>query len=324
MNLPVHTARHTAQCRHGLTLRSSRDQYGLLIRIALQLIDADEGTLWDIDIVKLGRYGDDIHHGTTLHHDLPLILRGGIDDLLYTIDVRRKGRHDDTVLLVLGKDTLEGTPDGALRHRRSRLLRIRRIRHHRQDAFLTELSEALQIDRITEDRCIVDLEVAGVNDGTGRCEDRERGCILDGVIRLDELHLDIAEVDDITEGLYVQLHQAVESALTQLSLDECKRQPCSIHRHIDLLQNIWQRTDVVLMSVGDDEALDLRHVALQIGDVRDDQVDPQHIVGWKSQTAVHDDDAVITLKRGNVHADLIESAERNDLNTAVLLHLYFI
>ena len=65
-------------------------------------------------------------------------------------------------------------------------------------------------------------------------------------------------------------------------------------------------------------------MALQIGDVRDNQVDSQHIVGWKSQTAVHDDDAVITLKRGNVHADLIESAERNDLNTAVLLHLYFI
>ena len=77
------------------------------------------------------------------------------------------------------------------------------------------------------------------------------------MIRLDELHLDIAEVDGITEGLHVQLHQTVESALTQLSLDECKRQTCSIHRYIDLLQNIRQRTDVILMSVGDDEALDL-------------------------------------------------------------------
>ena len=262
MNLPVHTARHTAQCRHGLTLGSGRDQYGLLIRIALQLIDADEGALRDIDIVKLGRHGDDIHHGTALHHHLPLVLRGGVDDLLYTIHVRRKGRHDDTILLVLREDTLEGTADGALRHRRSRLLCIRRIGHHRQDPFLTELSEALQIDRVTEDRGIVDLEVTGVNDGAGRCEDRERGCILDGVIRLDELHLDIAEIDGITEGLYVQLHHTVESALTKLPLDECERQTCSIHRHIDLLQNIRQRTDVVLMSVGDDEALDLRHVAL--------------------------------------------------------------
>ena len=62
------------------------------------------------------------------------------------------------------------------------------------------------------------------------------------------------------------------------------------------------------MTVGDDEAFYLVDVPLQIGNIRDNQVNTQHIVGRESKTAVYDHDGIFVLKRGNVHADLLQAA----------------
>jgi len=65
---------------------------------------------------------------------------------------------------------------------------------------------------------------------------------------------------------------------------------------------------MILMSVGDDKTFDLVDVALQISNIRDDQVDTQHIIRRKCKTAVYHYNGVLILKCGNVHTDLLQTA----------------
>ena len=51
----------------------------------------------------------------------------------------------------------------------------------------------------------------------------------------------------------------------------------------------------------------------QIGHVRDHEVDAVHIVLRKAESAVDNDDVLAVFQHGHVLADLIQTAERNDL-----------
>ena len=66
---------------------------------------------------------------------------------------------------------------------------------------------------------------------------------------------------------------------------------------------------MVLMPVGDQIAAQLIQVALEIGRVRDDQIDAQHVVIREGYAAVDDDDVVSVLDHGHVLADLVEAAQ---------------
>ena len=96
--------------------------------------------------------------------------------------------------------------------------------------------------------------------------------------------------------------------LLQLMLDEGNGQAGAVYRYIHLLEDIGKGADVVLMSMGDHKALYLVNVLLQIGHVRDYQVDAQHIISREGKAAVYDNNAVVKFKGGNVHTDLLQSA----------------
>ena len=86
---------------------------------------------------------------------------------------------------------------------------------------------------------------------------------------------------------------------------------------------------MVLMSVGDDKSLHLGRIVLQICDVRDYQVDSQHVILRECQTTVHHNNTVFVLKGSNIHTDLFQSAQRYDTQFSIFLffqilkHLHF-
>ena len=121
-----------------------------------------------------------------------------IDDLLDTVYVGSKRRNDDPVVLVLCKNRIKSLADGALRHRKSRTDRVGTVTHQRQHAFFSKLGKTLQIRRFTEYRCVIDLEVAGVDDNASRGEDRKRRCICYTVVRLDKLNPKTSEIDGLS------------------------------------------------------------------------------------------------------------------------------
>ncbi len=81
---------------------------------------------------------------------------------------------------------------------------------------------------------------------------------------------------------------------------------------------------MILMSVSDHKALYLFRILLQISDVRDHQVNAQHIVCRKCQTTVHHNDTVFVLKGSNVHTDLLQTAQRDNLQPGSTFILFFL
>ena len=69
---------------------------------------------------------------------------------------------------------------------------------------------------------------------------------------------------------------------------------------------------MVFMSVGDHKAFYPVNIFLQIGNIRNDKVDSQHIILRKGQTAVDDHDAAAVFKCCDIHSDLLKTAKRDN------------
>ena len=70
---------------------------------------------------------------------------------------------------------------------------------------------------------------------------------------------------------------------------------------------------MILMSVGDHKASDLVNIFLEICDIRNDKIDSQHIIPREGKTTVYYHDIVLVLKCGNIHTDLLQTTQRDDL-----------
>ena len=312
-HLPVISVRHPGKSRHALALASCGDQHRLLRRIVLQLLDIDQGVLRDPDVAQFVGNTDDVHHGTPLDHHLPAVLACRVDDLLDAVHIGREGRHDDPLILVFRKDNVEGPAHRPLRHGKAGTDRVGAVAEQRQHAVSAQLRHSLQIRRLAEHRRIVYLEISGVEDDSRRAEDRQGGAVGDGMVRLDEFHVEVPQRDRVAVLHHEQLRGIRDLVFLQLPADEGDGKPRRIDRHVQLLQDIGQCADMVLVSVGDDKALHLGRVVLQIGNVRDDAVYTRHILAGERDAAVHHDDAVAVLKGGDVHADLFQTAQGDDL-----------
>ena len=100
--------------------------------------------------------------------------------------------------------------------------------------------------------------------------------------------------------------------LLKLVLDKTVRKLRGIDRNIYLLHNIGNSSDVILMSVRDKESFYLIVIVLQVSQIRHDEIYSKHIVLRKRQSTVDHNNAVVILESGNVHTDLLKSAQRND------------
>lgn len=107
----MHATCHTGQCRHGLSLASGRDHNRFLIRIIFQFFNIDQRIVRNINVAKLRRNADDIHHTASFHDNFPAVFISCINDLLHTVYVRRKCCNDDPRILVICKDLIKGLAD---------------------------------------------------------------------------------------------------------------------------------------------------------------------------------------------------------------------
>ena len=77
------------------------------------------------------------------------------------------------------------------------------------------------------------------------------------------------------------------------------------------------RADVVLVAVGEHDALDVVETVPDRGEVRQDQVDAGLLLLGEEHAAVDDQQAAAVLEDGHVAADLTETAERGDAQAAL-------
>ena len=136
--------------------------------------------------------------------------------------------------------------------------------------------------------------------------------ISDRVVDPDELHADRTQLEDIACTDDVELGLCRQTVLGQLVADDADGQLGAVDGGIDGAQDIGDRADVVLMPVREQDAADAILVLFQVGDIGNDEVDAQHFLVGKAETAVNDDDVVLIFDDGQIFADLVQSAKRND------------
>ncbi len=139
------------------------------------------------------------------------------------------------------------------------------------------------------------------------------------MIRPDEFHLEIPQCHRVAVLHDMARHCVHHIVLGQLALNEAHGKPRRVNRHVDLLQYIRDRADVVLVSVGDDESLHLLQVFFQECRVRQHQVDAKHVVLRERQTAVDHDDRITVLECGHIHTDLLKPPKRYDAHWQMLV-----
>ena len=256
---------------------------------------------------------NDIDHAAAFHYHLPAVLISGIDDLLYTIHIRGKGRYDDPRILMLRKKTVNGSSYRPLGGRKAEPLRIGGVTHQRQHALSAKLRKTLQINDIPEYRRIIHLKISGMHYHAGRGIDRQRRRVHDTVIRPDKLDPELSEIDRLPKLDYLTSCLIRQIMLSQLVLNDSHRQPGGIDRNIHLFQNIGQRPDMVLMPVGNHKSFHLLGMIPQIRDIRDHQIDPQHFILRERQAAVYHNNTVFILEGSNIKSNLFQPSQRNYL-----------
>ena len=90
-----------------------------------------------------------------------------------------------------------------------------------------------------------------------RGSDTQTDGVRDGVADMEGLHLEGSDPEGFS-GLYrAQFSFAGKAITCQFNLDQSPGQGCGVDRCRDLCQQVLDGTDMVLMSMSDDDPLDL-------------------------------------------------------------------
>ena len=110
-----------------------------------------------------------------------------------------------------------------------------------------------------------------------------------------------------------------DAELGKLALDEAEGELAGENRHlvVEVLQEIRQRTRMVLMAMGDDDATKLVLVLENVGVIRQDEVDAGLVVVGGHEACVDEHHVIAALEGGHVLADAVKAAQGDDLERHV-------
>ena len=142
--------------------------------------------------------------------------------------------------------------------------------------------------------------------------DRERDGVRDRVVDVNEFDRHAAERDRFAGVDDVEFCLVEQAVLSELVFDQTKGQRCAENGQVHPGKQERQAADVILMTVGQDDTLHLVGILLDIGEVRDDQIDAEHVSVGECHAAVDKDHVAFAFYQGDILADLIESSQKGD------------
>ena len=125
------------------------------------------------------------------------------------------------------------------------------------------------------------------------------------VIDVDKFDLKASGLNDVSGLMGDQLDRVGQAVLLQLQTDQAVGEGRPMHRRVDGLQYVGQGTDVILMPVGDEEAVQLLLMIDQIGHVGDHKIHAVHIVFGEAESAVYDNHILAVFQNGDILPDFI-------------------
>ena len=307
----VIAVRHPGETGHRLALGAGRGDDELVVRDVLDLVLGDHPRRLVGQVAEIGRDPGVLLHRAADDRDLAVEVGGGVEDLLDPGDVARERRDDHPAVERL-HDLAERLADGPLRGGVAGVLGAGRVGQEADDALRAHLREDREVRELAVDRGVVELEVAGVDDHADRRPEGDPHRVRD---RVADPERDDAERPDLelVARLEGEERVVVELVLLDLVAEEPAGEGRGVDRHArELRQDVRQPADMVLVGVGDQERPDVRLPLAEVGDVGDDEVDPEHLLVGEHQAAVDHDDVVAVLEHVHVLPDLADTAERDD------------
>ena len=168
----------------------------------------------------------------------------------------------------------------------------------------------MHVEVFAVDRRLIDLEVAGVHDETGRRGDRQRYTVWHAVRDADELDFKRPDADAIARMNGVQARRRVDAVLLQLRRDERQRQRRAVDRALDIGQHVRHGANVIFVAVRQYER-GRAPALLHVREIRNDEIHTGHVGFREHDTRVDDDRRLAPGEREHVHAELAESAKWN-------------
>ncbi len=145
----------------------------------------------------------------------------------------------------------------------------------------------MEVEVPAVERRMVDLEVAGVDDGPDRRVNRQRDGVRDAVRDADEL--DDQRPDFHARGRLddAKAIAGVNLVFFQLRLDKRERERGAVDRSVNQWPHVWHAADVVLVPMRQHERRDAAR--LQIGQIRHDEIDAGQLGARKHRSGVDDE-----------------------------------
>lgn len=251
-------------------------------------------------------------HAVTRDRQLAVIAHRQVSHLLDARDVRCKGGNDDAVF-GFPEDVIEGFIDDTFGRRPARSFCVGAVTHQQDDSPLGEFPKPGIVWFSAVDRRVVKLVIAAVNDDAKRRMNAEANTVRDAVRHRIAFQLERADLERVSGFERVDRGVAAETCAPQLDIQQhrCQR-GCVDRRTLEGVDHIRDCADVVFMPVGIDDAMNPEVLAfLKIPEIRDDQVNSEHIIGREHHACIEDKGVVAELEDGHVLTDLAKPAEGN-------------
>ena len=267
-----------------------------------------------MQITQLQRHLSVVHHAAARHGHLSACLYGKVDKLLHAVQVRGERGDDDALFARAAEQGLHAGAHLLFGGREARTLGVGGIRQQGQNAVLAVFSNGDKIRRAAGNRRVVDFKIARLDDGSRRACDGQGHRVGDGVVHVDGLHGETAQLELLVRSDLHHFRAAHQPVFFQLVGDEPDGKARGINGQIDLFEQVGQAADVVFMAVRDNNALDAVLILDNIGEIRNDKVHPEHVAVREHDAAVHEDHIALTLVQSDVLANLAQTAQRHDLD----------
>ena len=162
----------------------------------------------------------------------------------------------------------------------------------------------------------IHFEIAGVDKNPNRSVNGKGDAIHQAMGDLDGMNGEWAHAEALAAHDGMQLRLLQQTVFFQLVFDVGQGEFRAVDRDGELSKNPGEAADVVFVAVGEDDGANVIAIFQQIGDIGDDDVNAQQLGFWKHEPGVNHDDVVTPAKGHAVHAELTESAKRDDVQLA--------
>ena len=150
----------------------------------------------------------------------------------------------------------------------------------------------MQVEGLAVRRREIDFEVAGVHDHADWSLNGQRDAVHQAVGDANGLDGEGAEVKLLPRRNLDQFRVVEQLVFFQLAFDIGQGELGRVDRHFQFTQDPWQPTDVVLVTMGQDDGANMLAVFGEVRDIGDDNVDAQQFSLGKHETGIDDDDVV--------------------------------